>query len=40
MGDSHTGIDYWLSIPVKELSVWLELMDEHYQEQKKMLSRK
>ena len=31
LDDSHTGIDYWLNIPVKDLREWLELLNEHYE---------
>ena len=38
-GDTHTGVDYWLNIPVKDLCMWLELMNEQAQQRQKAIER-
>ena len=38
-GDTHTGIDYWMNIPAKDLSLWLSLMEAQARERKKAIER-
>lgn len=38
-GDTHTSVGYWLSIPAKDLSLWLALMEAQAQERKKAIER-
>lgn len=38
--ENSTGIDYWLSIPAKDIHVWLELLTEQQEEIRRRLKSK
>lgn len=38
-GDTHTGVDYWLNIPAKDISIWLELMSEQARERQRLIEK-
>lgn len=40
LGDSNTGLDFWMSEPVKNLSEWLGLLRDHYVQQAEAINKR